>query len=154
MLFTIFPSVGEAVFPAPDFAVRSAMYAMGCGAMCSTNTTKGTRCITLHKLSSLLDARCPCCVDIIWQHFPSFQMDPGIGVHFQPMCLFVGVESPKELYSDCFWSLLDRKSFATNEVLLLENIHFAIFSLSYSCIAHCSDSIGKRSFCWWKNINK
>lgn len=58
-------------------------------------------------------------------------MDPGIG-QFLIHILFVGLESPKELSSDSFWPLLDRKTFATNEFLLLENILPSILSL------HCT----------------
>lgn len=92
---------------------------------------------------------------ITGQHSPSSQMNPCIWVHFQPICLFVGVGPPKELANNSFWPLLGRKTFATNELLFLENIYFAIFSLTYSCVVHSSDSIGKMSFGMVeKNINK
>lgn len=71
------------------------------------------------------------------------------------MCLFVGAGPPKGLASNSFWPLRGRKTFATNELLFLENIYFAIFSLSYSCIVSPSDSIGKMFFgLVEKNINK
>jgi len=71
------------------------------------------------------------------------------------MCLFVGTGPPKELASNSSWPLLDRKTFVTKELLFLDNIYFSIFSLSYSCIVHPSDSIGKMCFgLVEKNINK